>query len=126
MDRLIPVGMYQTGRNLKEKSDLFLVVCGYDKVKPDYTAMKTPFSVCCRLSISPSYLCRLFKRFACCSPYHYLARLKMNSAAFSLVSGTQTVRQIGAGLGFDDQYNFSRSFKRQFGVSPGHYRARLQ
>jgi AraC-like DNA-binding protein len=87
-----------------------------------YTEMTSPFDICGHVKISPSYLCRLFKRYAGHSPAAYLTRLKLDAAAYMLVSSPMSIKEIAARLAYSDQYNFSRSYKRHFGVSPSHYR----
>ena len=73
--------------------------------------------------ISPAYACRLFRRFDVTSPYHYLLRERMNLAADLLArreadGDRLLVKQVASHLGFADPYQFSRAFKRVFGVSP--------
>ncbi len=87
-----------------------------------FSNMRSPFEVCADLHVSPSYLCRLFKRFSTSSPAGYLSGLKLESAAYTLVSSSLSIKEIAASLGFSDQYNFSRAFRRRFGVSPTAYR----
>jgi AraC-like DNA-binding protein len=76
--------------------------------------------------ISPAYACRLFRRFDATSPYQHLLRERMNLAA-DLLSRRETggerllVKQVAAHLGFADQYQFSRAFKRVFGISPARF-----
>lgn len=68
--------------------------------------------------VDPAYICRLFKRFDQQSPYQYLLRLRMNYAAeLLLVSGT-LVKEVADKLGFEDQFHFSRTFKKVIGLSP--------
>jgi AraC-like DNA-binding protein len=87
-----------------------------------YSTMHSPFEVCSAVGISPSYLCRLFRRFSGQSPAAYLGGLKLNSAAYMLISSSLSIKQIATSLAFSDQYNFSRAFKRFYGVSPKAYR----
>jgi len=73
--------------------------------------------------ISSAYACRLFQRFDSASPYQYLVRQRMNLAADLLAGrgssqGRMLVKHVAEHLGFADQYQFSRTFKRVFGVSP--------
>jgi AraC-like DNA-binding protein len=75
--------------------------------------------------VDPSYMCRLFRRYAHQSPYQLLMRLKMNLAAEKLQNTEVLVKQISAQLGFLDPFHFSRVFKRIFGLSPEEFR-RLQ
>jgi hypothetical protein len=69
--------------------------------------------------ISSAYACRLFRRFDTISPYQYLLRQRMNLAADLLTHDRLLVKQVAAHLGFADQYQFSRAFKRVSGISPG-------
>lgn len=76
--------------------------------------------------ISTAYACRLFKRFDTTSPYQYLLRERMSLAADLLArreAGGERplVKQVAAHLGFADQYQFSRAFKRIFGISPARF-----
>ncbi len=78
------------------------------------------------VGISPAYACRLFSRFDATTPYQYLLRERMNLAADLLsrreAAGTRPlVKQVAAHLGFTDQYQFSRAFKRVFGISPARF-----
>lgn len=76
--------------------------------------------------ISTAYACRLFRRFDATSPYQHLLRERMNLAA-DLLSRRETggermlVKQVAAHLGFADQYQFSRAFKRVFGIGPARF-----
>ena len=70
--------------------------------------------------VDSAYLCRLFKRFRRESPFRYLQNLKMNRAVELLRNGNRSVKQTAQELGFTDPYNFSRAFKRIFGIAPQH------
>jgi AraC-like DNA-binding protein len=72
--------------------------------------------------ISTAYACRLFRRFGEESPYRYLLRQRMNLAADLLTHERLQVRQAAARLGYADQYQFSRAFKRVAGISPRSFR----
>jgi AraC-like DNA-binding protein len=69
--------------------------------------------------ISSAYACRLFRRFDAVSPYQYLLRQRMNLAADLITHDRLLVKQVAAHLGFTDQYQFSRAFKRVSGIAPG-------
>ena len=68
--------------------------------------------------IDGAYLCRLFKKFGSQSPYQYLTLLKMNRAADMLLESKALIKEIAFEVGFSDQFHFSRTFKRIFGLSP--------
>ena len=69
-----------------------------------------------------AYLCRLFQRFGRQSPYQYLLHLRMNRAVDLLHSGGKLVKEVAEELGFSDPGNFSRAFRKMFGVSPDYLR----
>jgi AraC-like DNA-binding protein len=90
----------------------------------DFERLLSPYELCRRLHVTPSYVCRLFARHAKPerSPYEYLLYLKLNRAAVLLSDTDALAKDIAAALGFSDLYTFSRAFKRVFGLSPQHYR----
>ena len=68
--------------------------------------------------ISAAYACRLFRRFGAASPYQFLLRQRMSLAADLLTHDRLLVKQVARRLGFADAYQFSRAFKRVYGVPP--------
>ena len=72
--------------------------------------------------IDQAYLCRLFRRFGHQAPYRYLLRLKMKYAAEQLRDPRILVKEVAAGIGFEDPFQFSHTFKNVFGVSPDSFR----
>jgi AraC-like DNA-binding protein len=68
--------------------------------------------------VDESYMCRLFKRYAHQSPWQYVLRLKMRDAAQRLQVGQARVSAVAYEFGFSDPFQFSRTFRRVFGVSP--------
>ncbi len=68
--------------------------------------------------INASYLCRLFKRYKQQSPYQYLLRLQMNHAADLLMIKGYQVKEAALALSYEDQFHFSRTFKRVMGQPP--------
>ncbi|MBN1865508.1 MAG: helix-turn-helix transcriptional regulator [Victivallales bacterium] len=83
-----------------------------------HSSLLTMSEMASRCNVDPAYLCRLFRRFGNQSPYQHLLKAKMNRAAELLLSPGAMVKEVATGLGFDDQFHFSRSFKRCFGVPP--------
>lgn len=75
------------------------------------------------VSVSESYLCRLFKRFEGVTPYAYLMQLRLNHAAQMLTTTSLSVAQVARELGFTDQFQFSRNFKSKFGIPPIRFRS---
>jgi transcriptional regulator GlxA family with amidase domain len=73
-------------------------------------------------NLSKSHFARCFKEQTGFSPIDYFIHLKVQHAAMLLTFTDKTVREIGAEVGFDDPYYFSRTFKKILGLSPAHFR----
>lgn len=56
------------------------------------------------------------------TPNDYIKKARMEAAAELLVSTNLTAAEIAYKTGFEDQYYFSRSFKKYFGTPPSKYR----
>jgi len=87
-----------------------------------YDRMRTPYEMLESHPISPSYLCRLFKKYCGRSPYEYMVNLKMNRSAHLLMTTSLSIKQIALEVNFEDPLHFSRLFRKQFGRSPRDYR----
>ncbi|GIP69851.1 AraC family transcriptional regulator [Lactiplantibacillus pentosus] len=92
-----------------------------------YDNIDTPIrltTVANHLKISTSYLSRVFKAVTGNSINEYTTKLKMERATYYLDYTNITIQQIATRLGYADSYYFSRVFKREYSVSPKHYRNR--
>jgi AraC-like DNA-binding protein len=65
---------------------------------------------------------RIFLQFIGVSPHQWLEVLKMNLSALDLTNTLLKVHVIAEKYGFSDQFHYSHSFKRAFGMSPMRYR----
>ena len=72
--------------------------------------------------LSKSHFIRLFKEQTGHSPMDYFIQLKMQHACMLLAYRQDSVKLIGIELGYEDQYYFSRAFRKVIGMSPTQYR----
>ncbi len=70
------------------------------------------------LSVSYSTLLSAFKHYTGLSPYQYFLQLKVHKARELLQDASMSVKEVSHRLAFDNQYYFSRIFKRKTGMSP--------
>jgi YesN/AraC family two-component response regulator len=74
--------------------------------------------------LSPSQMCKLFRKYRDDTPVRYLMTLRMNEAKRLLLQlPSLEVKEVGQLVGYPDQFYFSRTFKRATGMSPTEFRA---
>ena len=78
---------------------------------------------CKESGVSLSHLGVTFKAYTGMSPYQYFITIKLNKAKEFLQTKEFSIKEIAFKLGFQDQYYFSRLFKKKTGISPSHYGA---
>ena len=94
-------------------------------IEERFLAARTQAAVAALCGVEPSYLCRLYRRFALESPYQHLRRLRLHHALARLQAGS-SVASAADEVGFSDPAHFSRAFAQCFGLPPSRVRgARL-
>ncbi|HYF48445.1 MAG TPA: AraC family transcriptional regulator [Planctomycetota bacterium] len=73
-------------------------------------------------SMSYSSLRQSMRKLTGMGPAHYVTHLKCERARMLLSDTDLSVKEIGARVGVDDPYTFSRIFKRHVGLSPQKFR----
>jgi AraC-like DNA-binding protein len=70
------------------------------------------------LNMSESSLSHKCRQIMRCSPAQFFLRVKMERARRMLKSTDMLVKEVSDYLGFDNQFVFSRAFKKTFGKAP--------
>ena len=73
------------------------------------------------IGMSRASLHRKLKLISNISPSDFIRSVRLKRAATLLRKKADSITQVGFMVGFDDQSNFSKAFKKQFGVSPSEY-----
>lgn len=76
--------------------------------------------------ISESHLRQLFQRHLGISPKAYLSGLRGEHAKKQLLYTDHAMKEIAESCGFADEFHFSKSFKKQFGIPPKVWRSKMQ
>ena len=71
---------------------------------------------------SPSYLSRMFQKYAKTNYKTYLQSVRIQYAFQEFVNTNHTVSEIAMNHGFPNSKAFSKEFKRMYGVLPSEYR----
>lgn len=74
------------------------------------------------MSLNTGYFCSLFKKTFQVSPWQYVINTRLNKASLLLADNEKSIREISFSVGFEDEFYFSRYFKKKFGISPLAYR----
>ena len=113
--------------------DLFSVLLDKKDVRYDYVEMAldcihseymngiTVEDIAKRLNLDRSYFYTIFKKRTGISPKKYLLNHRMNIAANLLKERKLSVSVAAYSVGYTDIFNFSKMFKKHFGVSPSKY-----
>lgn len=75
-----------------------------------------------KLSVSLNHFNRLFRKYHKTSPRHCVIQARMQKAADLLLGTTASVAEIALEAGIENEFYFSRLFKKQFALSPSDYR----
>src|ERR1700730_13301646 len=71
--------------------------------------------------LSRFHFARAFKASTGQTPYQYVTAKRLSQAKV-LLAQNQPIAEIALALNFSSQPNFTRAFRREFGITPGQYR----
>lgn len=70
------------------------------------------------LGVTPAYLSTVFKKAAGMSVTQHIAMLRLEKAREMIKSSHLDIREVAERVGFNDEFYFSRCFKKYFGTPP--------
>jgi len=71
--------------------------------------------------MSPSAFHRVFKEVTSSSPIQYLKKVRLDKARSLLVESGARVNEAATAVGYESVSQFSREFKRYYGISPTNF-----
>ncbi len=95
-------------------------------LKEHYSEPITLVSLAHQLGYSSAYLTKLFNKFESCTPIKYLTDLRITQAKQLLANTALPIKEVGICVGYDNQFYFSRIFRKQTGFTPSEYRAKSE
>lgn len=76
-------------------------------------------------NLSKYHLSREFKRFTGLSPHSYITQLRLNQAKSLLLHSSLPAYKVAQIVGFGDESNFIKLFKRYTNMTPGEFRSSM-
>jgi YesN/AraC family two-component response regulator len=106
-------------KHLSLHGKIVLEVKQYIKLNYDNTNLDLAAQ---HINLSPSYLSTIFKQETGMNFSDYLQSQKMENAARLILGGSRKTYEISGMVGYFSSKNFTRAFKKYFGMSPREYR----
>lgn len=79
-------------------------------------------SIAKKVDLSSEHFIRIFKNYVHMTPGQYFTRLKIEGASGLLMSSNKNIGEISDWFGFENQFHFSKVFRKCTGMSPIEYR----
>lgn len=103
---------------------LYQSICNW--IQDNYARPLSREDAAAFFNITPNHLSRLFSQQGTMSFVDYLRWVRMAKARMILQKYQLSIGDVALRCGYADGDYFSRLFRRQFGLTPGEYRARFQ
>ena len=94
-------------------------ITGY--IRENYTKELSLEMVADRFGYSPSYLSRMFRKYAQTNYKTYLQNVRIEYGFRELANTDHTIGEIALNNGFPNQKAFTREFKKKYGILPSEY-----
>lgn len=106
-----------TGKDAQEIVDyVILYIRSHYMNEIDFTELSS------RMGFSSAYLTKLFNKYVGNTPLKYLTDIRIHEAKHLLLNTSLPIREVGAKVGYPDQFHFSKTFRKLTGVNPTAYR----
>lgn len=105
----------------RKKESISYVDKALDCIHSEYMHDLTIEKLAARLGLEHSYFSALFRKKMGISPKKYLLNYRMNMAVSFMLENATSVSLAAYSVGYTDVCNFSKMFKRHFGLSPREY-----
>lgn len=92
-----------------------------DYIMANYANRISVESIAGMLGIDRRYLCRVFYKHIGDTPQNFLVNYRLEKAAVLLAKHSYSVGEAARSTGYEDIYNFSKMFKKKYGMPPSKY-----
>lgn len=91
-------------------------------IKKNYSQAISVTDISADLSLDRKYFSKIFKKALQMSPHEYLINYRLARACELMETTDLTIAEIASTVGYDNQFSFSRVFKKYKKVSPSEYK----
>jgi AraC-like DNA-binding protein len=109
-------------KDMDLKKGAGIIDLAVDYISKNYSYGITVSQIADHLGISRSHLFRIFKESMGQSVQEYLLSFRLDRAEVLMEKTDMNIKEIMYSCGFNDMPNFSRQFRKAFGMPPGTYR----
>lgn len=95
-------------------------------IQENYNKNITLESVAEVFGFSPTYLSRIFQKYASINYKSYLLNVRVEYGFKELVNTERPINEIAENNGFPDSRSFAKAFSRRYGVLPSEYRKKMK
>lgn len=75
-----------------------------------------------QIGVGYTRLLEIFRKYTGLTPYQYFLQLRIHRAKELLQSPSLSIKEVAAAMSFENQYYFSRVFKKKTGLTPSQWR----
>ena len=79
--------------------------------------------IAAEIGVGYTHLLQIFRQYTGLTPYQYFLQLRTHRAKELLADPSLSIKQVSALMRFENQYYFSRLFKKKTGFSPSQWRS---
>jgi AraC-like DNA-binding protein len=78
------------------------------------------------IGVQYPYLLQIFQQYTGLTPYQYYLQLRIHRSQELLQHDEMSIKEVAAQMSFDNQYYFSRLFKKKTGMTPSEWKKGLE
>lgn len=95
-------------------------------IKDNFNEELTLESVADTFGFAPTYLSRMFQKYASINYKTYLLNIRVDAGYKQLMNTNDSISEIAIHCGFSDSRSFAKAFQKRYGMLPSDYRKKLK